>query len=213
MELYAFAGRAPESISKDEFQKYDGSLIITNGKTYHQVIRNKRSEAFFIAHYETMMKMDGYLYLQCVSNIIINLLACAIQNGSFDIEYLQRVSAEDIKDLVSYLHMYMIPLSFDKYTAEIRDLAPKLADDLEKAADEIIAANRIDLQAGQEMGLTSALLERLTLDKGRIAGMAEGLREISLLPDPIGEVLEINRRPNGLEVGRVRTPIGVIRII
>jgi len=89
----------------------------------------------------------------------------------------------------------------------------RMADDLEKAADEIIAANRIDLQAGQEMGLTSALLERLTLDKGRIAGMAEGLREISLLPDPIGEVLEINRRPNGLEVGRVRTPIGVIGII
>ena len=123
MELYAFDGRAPESISKDEFQKYDGSLIITNGKRYHQVIRNKRSEAFFIAHYETMMKMDGYLYLRCVSNIIINRLACAIQNGSFDIEYLQHVSAEDIKDLVSYLHMYMIPLSFDKYTAEIRDLA------------------------------------------------------------------------------------------
>lgn len=89
----------------------------------------------------------------------------------------------------------------------------RMADDLEKAADEIIAANRIDLQAGQEMGLTSALLERLTLDKGRITGMAEGLREISLLPDPIGEVLEINRRPNGLEVGRVRTPIGVIGII
>ncbi len=89
----------------------------------------------------------------------------------------------------------------------------RMADDLEEAADEIIAANRIDLHAGQEMGLTAALLERLTLDKGRIAGMAEGLREISLLPDPIGEVLEINRRPNGLEVGRVRTPIGVIGII
>jgi len=89
----------------------------------------------------------------------------------------------------------------------------KMSDSLEKAGDEIIAANSIDLKSGQEMGLSAALLERLSLDKGRVAAMAEGLREISLLPDPVGEVLEINRRPNGLEVGRIRTPIGVIGII
>lgn len=89
----------------------------------------------------------------------------------------------------------------------------KMAECLEKSAAEIIAANRLDLEAGREMGLTSSLLERLTLDEGRIAGMAEGLREISALPDPVGEVLEINRRPNGLEVGRIRTPMGVIGII
>lgn len=88
-----------------------------------------------------------------------------------------------------------------------------MAECLEKSAAEIIAANRLDLEAGREMGLTSSLLERLTLDEGRIAGMAEGLREISALPDPVGEVLEINRRPNGLEVGRIRTPMGVIGII
>lgn len=89
----------------------------------------------------------------------------------------------------------------------------KMAECLEKSAAEIIAANRLDLEAGREMGLTSSLLERLTLDEGRIADMAEGLREISALPDPVGEVLEINRRPNGLEVGRIRTPMGVIGII
>lgn len=89
----------------------------------------------------------------------------------------------------------------------------KMAECLEDSAAEIIAANRLDLEAGREMGLTSSLLERLTLDEGRIAGMAEGLREISALPDPVGEVLEINRRPNGLEVGRIRTPMGVIGII
>lgn len=89
----------------------------------------------------------------------------------------------------------------------------KMADSLEKASDEIIAANSMDLKAGQETGLTAALLERLTLDKNRIAAMAEGLREIMRLPDPVGEVLEINKRPNGLEVGRIRTPIGVIGII
>ena len=89
----------------------------------------------------------------------------------------------------------------------------KMADSLEKAGDEIIAANNLDLKAGQETGLTAALLERLTLDKNRIAAMAEGLREIMRLPDPVGEVLEINKRPNGIEVGRIRTPIGVIGII
>lgn len=89
----------------------------------------------------------------------------------------------------------------------------KMADSLEKAGDEIIAANNLDLKAGQETGLTAALLERLTLDENRIAAMAEGLREIMRLPDPVGEVLEINKRPNGLEVGRIRTPIGVIGII
>ena len=89
----------------------------------------------------------------------------------------------------------------------------KMADSLEKASDEIMAANSMDLKAGQETGLTVALLERLTLDKKRIAAMAEGLREIMRLPDPVGEVLEINKRPNGLEVGRIRTPLGVIGII
>lgn len=89
----------------------------------------------------------------------------------------------------------------------------KMADDVEIAAAEIIAANNRDIAAGREMGLTAALLERLTLDESRIKGIAEGLREIMRLPDPVGEVLSINRRPSGLEVGRIRTPIGVIGII
>lgn len=97
-------------------------------------------------------------------------------------------------------------------TVKDRALA-KMADDVEIAAAEIIAANNRDIAAGKEMGLTAALLERLTLDESRIKGIAEGLREIMRLPDPVGEVLSINRRPSGLEVGRIRTPIGVIGII
>ena len=61
--------------------------------------------------------------------------------------------------------------------------------------------------------LTSALLERLALDDSRVKDMAQGLREIAALPDPVGEVLAMWRRPNGLEVGRIRTPIGVVGII
>jgi glutamate-5-semialdehyde dehydrogenase len=88
-----------------------------------------------------------------------------------------------------------------------------MADALEANIEEIIKANIIDLQKGKEQGLTSALLERLTLNENRIKDMAQGLREIALLPDPVGEILGMWKRPNGLDVGRIRTPIGVIGII
>lgn len=89
----------------------------------------------------------------------------------------------------------------------------KIADALEAQGAEIVAANAIDLELGEKQGLTPALLERLTLNEERVADMAQGLREIAALPDPVGEVLGMWRRPNGLEVGRIRTPIGVIGII
>ncbi|MBO8158707.1 glutamate-5-semialdehyde dehydrogenase [Thermosyntropha sp.] len=88
-----------------------------------------------------------------------------------------------------------------------------MADALEANQEEIIKNNRLDLEAGEKMGLTSAMLERLTLNPSRIEAMAEGLREIALLPDPVGEVLGMVKRPNGLDIGRIRTPIGVIGII
>lgn len=88
-----------------------------------------------------------------------------------------------------------------------------MADQLEAHGQEIITANKIDLEAGRKQGLTSALLERLTLNESRIHDMAQGLREIAALPDPIGEMLEMTRRPNGLDIGRIRTPIGVVGII
>jgi len=88
-----------------------------------------------------------------------------------------------------------------------------MADALEHNSDEILQANNLDLQQGEKNGLTKALLERLSLNPARIKDMADGIREIAALPDPIGEVISISKRPNGLEVGRVRTPIGVIGII
>ncbi|HZK44127.1 MAG TPA: glutamate-5-semialdehyde dehydrogenase [Syntrophomonadaceae bacterium] len=88
-----------------------------------------------------------------------------------------------------------------------------MADALEAQADEIIKANKLDLENGKEAGLSSALLERLALDEARVKDMANGLREIAALPDPVGEMLGMTKRPSGLEVGRVRTPMGVIGII
>jgi glutamate-5-semialdehyde dehydrogenase len=88
-----------------------------------------------------------------------------------------------------------------------------MAEHLEAGQAEILAANEMDLELGKKQGLTAALLERLTLTESRIHDMAQGLREIAALPDPVGELIDSSRRPNGLDISRIRTPIGVIGII
>ncbi len=88
-----------------------------------------------------------------------------------------------------------------------------MADALEENTALILEANAIDLDNGRKLGLTEALLERLTLNEARVKDMANGLREIAALPDPVGEVLGMWKRPNGLDIGRIRTPIGVVGII
>ena len=88
-----------------------------------------------------------------------------------------------------------------------------MADAIRKASSIIIAANEIDYAAGAEKGLSSAMLDRLKLDQGRVAGIANGLDAISKLPDPIGAVDEEWTQPNGLHFSKVRVPIGVIGMI
>lgn len=88
-----------------------------------------------------------------------------------------------------------------------------MADALEEEYVSILAANAMDLDNGKGKGLSDALLDRLALTKSRIQAMAEGLRQIATLPDPIGEVLSTIQRPNGLEISKVRVPLGVIGII
>ena len=80
-------------------------------------------------------------------------------------------------------------------------------------ADEIIAANAVDIANGRENGLTDGLIDRLTLDRKRIAGIAEGCRQVAALPDPIGEMLWMHKTPSGLNIGQKRVPMGVIGII
>ena len=88
-----------------------------------------------------------------------------------------------------------------------------IADALVAHADEIIAANKIDIENGRAAGLNDGLIDRLMLDEKRIAGIAEGCRQVAALPDPVGEVLWMRRRPNGLNIGQKRVPMGVIGII
>ena len=88
-----------------------------------------------------------------------------------------------------------------------------IATAIEKAADRLKTENEKDLAAGRRHGLDAALLDRLELNDARIAAMAEGLREIALLPDPVGSISDMNFRPSGIQVGRMRVPLGVIGII
>jgi glutamate-5-semialdehyde dehydrogenase len=84
---------------------------------------------------------------------------------------------------------------------------------LEEKARPILEANRADLDRARARGHPRAFLDRLTLTDGRIEEMAQGLRQIAALPDPIGETVDVWRRPNGLEISRVRVPLGVIGFV
>lgn len=88
-----------------------------------------------------------------------------------------------------------------------------MADAIETQAATIQAANALDMAKGREMDLSTAMLDRLELTDARVAGMAQGLREVADLPDPIGRVLDERTRPNGLNLRKISTPIGVVVII
>jgi glutamate-5-semialdehyde dehydrogenase len=93
------------------------------------------------------------------------------------------------------------------------DLLRNMAAALDANADRLIEENRKDLTAGEAKGLSAAMLDRLMLNESRIGAMAEGLREVAALPDPVGEVTRMWKRPNDLMVGKMRIPLGVIGIV
>jgi glutamate-5-semialdehyde dehydrogenase len=88
-----------------------------------------------------------------------------------------------------------------------------IADALIARTPEILAANAKDLEAGRANEIGDALLDRLALDPGRIAGIADGTRAIAALPDPVGETIDGHRLPNGVDVRRVRVPFGVVAVV
>jgi len=88
-----------------------------------------------------------------------------------------------------------------------------IAQSLESSVVELVAANAKDLAAGEKNGLEAALLDRLELSKKGVMAMADGCRQVAALPDPIGEVNDLSYRPSGIQVGKMRVPLGVIGII
>ena len=100
-------------------------------------------------------------------------------------------------------------LSTNKKNQILRQAAEQLVKD----TDKILAANAIDVQKGRENQMSEGLVDRLMLDADRIKGIGEGLRQVADLDDPIGEVLGMKKRPNGLLIGQKRVPLGVVGII
>ena len=100
-------------------------------------------------------------------------------------------------------------LSTNKKNQILRQAAEQLVKD----TDKILAANAIDVQKGRENQMSEGLVDRLMLDAERIKGIGEGLRQVADLDDPIGEVLGMKKRPNGLLIGQKRVPLGVVGII
>lgn len=105
------------------------------------------------------------------------------------------------------------PLIAAASTAQKNRALQHLAQELEAQAQHILAANAQDMQAAGEKGLDAALAERLELNPKRIESMIDGLRQIAALPDPIGEIAAMKTNAKGLQVGRMRVPLGVIGII
>jgi glutamate-5-semialdehyde dehydrogenase len=96
----------------------------------------------------------------------------------------------------------------------VKDAALRaIADALIARTPEILAANALDMEAGRETAIGAALLDRLALDPARIGAIAAAVRQIAALPDPVGEVLDGRRLPNGLDVRKVRVPLGVIAVV
>ncbi len=98
-------------------------------------------------------------------------------------------------------------------TAEKNACLLAMADALGNNAAAIKAANARDMEVGASLGLSSAMLDRLHLDDKRVAAMANGLRDVAALPDPVGRILDERTRPNGLQLRKISTPIGVVVII
>jgi glutamate-5-semialdehyde dehydrogenase len=98
-------------------------------------------------------------------------------------------------------------------TTAKNDMLLAMAAELQGQAAHLVAENARDLEAGSQKGLSAAMLDRLMLDEKRIAGIADALREVAALPDPVGEVTGMRKRPNELMVGKMRIPLGTIGII
>ena len=130
------------------------------------------------------------------------------------------VAAERPEASIEPMMLYMGRLA--REAARVLALAPTeakncaleaMARQIEANAQKILGANAQDLDAARAKGRDQAFLDRLMLDQARIAAMAKGLREVAALPDPVGQVIASWTRPNGLQISRVRVPLGVIGII
>jgi glutamate-5-semialdehyde dehydrogenase len=125
----------------------------------------------------------------------------------------------EIGDVAAYMHEIGARARAASRSLARADTASKnrsllaIADDIDRRREELTAANQLDLEAGADKGLDEAMLDRLELTRGRIDAMIDGLRQIASLPDPVGATMDLSYRPSGIQVGRMRVPLGVVGII
>jgi glutamate-5-semialdehyde dehydrogenase len=98
-------------------------------------------------------------------------------------------------------------------TDQKNDALNRIADALITESERILAINKPEVQRGRDKGLTDAFIDRMVLTRERLLGIADDARKIAALPDPVGEMIEMSTRPNGLQIGRTRVPLGVIGAI
>jgi len=122
------------------------------------------------------------------------------------------VSTETVSDLCAAAKRASRELAL--LDTQTKDAALQaIAAALEDRASDILDANALDVEAGREAGLSEALIDRLALNRRRVAAIAAGVRVVATLPDPVGEIIDGFRRPNGLEIRKVRVPLGVVAVV
>ena len=127
--------------------------------------------------------------------------------------------SQDIADVKSYMQKVgqqarqASRLLAAANTGDKNNALLSIYEQLKKAKSDILAANKIDMDKGHENNLDSALLDRLELTDDRFEGMLQGLKDVSALPDPIGEVTDMTYRPSGIQLGKMRVPLGVVGMI
>ena len=137
--------------------------------------------------------------------VIVTETETSVQKGGLDMNEMLEILGKNAVDAENILRN----LSTNKKNQILRQAAEQLVKD----TDKILAANAIDVQKGRENQMSEGLVDRLMLDAERIKGIGEGLRQVADLDDPIGEVLGMKKRPNGLLIGQKRVPLGVVGII
>ncbi len=123
---------------------------------------------------------------------------------------------EDIKGKIETMGAAALSASRELSTLETEkknQILMAMADQLMADADTIIEANGVDISAAEQNGLTSAMIDRLRLDESRVESIADGIRQVASLPDPVGQIMDDWERPNGMRIRQLRVPIGVIGII
>ncbi|MDB4720837.1 glutamate-5-semialdehyde dehydrogenase [Verrucomicrobiales bacterium] len=123
---------------------------------------------------------------------------------------------EDIKGKIERMGAAALTASRGLATLETdkkNQILMAMAEQLVADTDTIIKANGVDISAAEQNGLTSAMIDRLRLDESRVGSIADGIRQVASLPDPVGQVMDDWERPNGMRIRQLRVPIGVIGII